>query len=122
MHVSNVVLSGTEGQDWRYYFLLCMDYWIQTVPSFPVIAEIAQGYLSLALNKSYLSAEEARRLKHTLEHASWQHEAGDNSTSVVVDFGRALTSRDMVRAHDLAQKFDDLATIDDLIVSDGQRS
>ena len=91
---------------------LCMSFWIDATPSFPVLADIARGYLSLALRTRSLSAQDARGLKQNLAKISEQYSSKEVS-SVIVDFDRARVQGASYRANELAQNFDEYAIFEE---------
>lgn len=113
MHISNVILAHSDRQNWHNYFLLCMSFWIDAIPSFPVLADIAQGYLSLALFTGKLSTDEAQKLQQVLAQASGQYKVEKVSSSVIIDFDRAVTHGDSYRAYEIVQKIDDHTIFDE---------
>jgi hypothetical protein len=113
MHISNIILAHSDRQNWHDYFLLCMSFWVDAIPSFPVLADIAQGYLSLAVLGGNLSTDEAQKLKRVLAKASGQYTVEKVSSSVIIDFDRAVTHEDSYRAYEIVQKFDDQTMFDE---------
>ena len=114
MHISNILLAHSDRQSWHDYFSLCMSFWVDSIPSFPVLADIAQGCLSLALLNGNRSKEEAQKLKQALVNVSGHCTLRKVSSSVIVDFDRAVAHGDSYRAYEIAQKFDDFAMFDEL--------
>lgn len=115
MHTSNIALMSKERKDWRFYLLLSLSYWVEAVRSYPVFADVAQGYLSLAIQNRGLSSREARRWKDKLTRRSKRHGAEEIACSVIVDYNLAMEADRDIRAYELAQQFDDLAFFEDLI-------
>ncbi|CAI6341681.1 unnamed protein product [Periconia digitata] len=112
MHISNIILAHSDSRAYRYYFLLCMSFWIDATPSFPVLADIARGYLSLALRTRSISAQDARGLKQKLAQISRQYSSNEVS-SVIVDFDRATIQGASYRANELAREFDEHAMFEE---------
>ncbi|EGU76976.1 hypothetical protein FOXB_12508 [Fusarium oxysporum f. sp. conglutinans Fo5176] len=112
MHISNIILAHSDRRNYRYYLLLCMSFWIDATPSFPVLADIARGYLSLALRNRSLSAQDARSLKQKLTKIREQYSSNEVS-SVIVDFDCATAQGASYRANELAQKFDEHAMFEE---------
>ena len=113
MHMANVILAHSGFESWRTYFLLCMRFWVDATASFPVLADIAQGYMSLAVQNGGLSTLEARRLQKVLAKKGRRHEAGEFS-SVIVDFDGSVERGAFYRANELAERFNELAMFDEL--------
>ncbi|EXA28888.1 hypothetical protein FOVG_19546 [Fusarium oxysporum f. sp. pisi HDV247] len=112
MHISNIILAHSDRRNYRHYLLLCMSFWIDATPSFPVLADIARAYLSLALRDRSLSAQDARILKQKLTKIREQYSSNEVS-SVIVDFDCATAQGASYRANELAQKFDEYAMFEE---------
>lgn len=112
-HVFNLVIREPDDPTWRFYFSLCMGYWMESVVSFPVMAAIVKANLSLALTIGCVTGAEAQTLLEEIEFRARHHEKAEVAFSAIADFERAVFADDEVRIDELGQQFEMLTWLDD---------
>jgi len=119
IHVSSTAVRSADDPDWRFYFLLCMGVWTEGVLRYPLMADIAQANLSLAMDVGCVTGLEAQALMEELHVRSRHRRRAEVATSAIFDFDRAVSAEEGgFRIHELARRFDDLATFDMLTTGD----
>jgi len=91
-----------------------MRYWKECATCYPVATELAQATLSLALTRGCILGPEATSLMEDIHDQTEHLDKDDNATSsVIVDFELAMSSKEESRSKALADRFDDLILFGD---------
>jgi hypothetical protein len=122
VYLANAILKAGGGaaaadapDDRRFYFLLCIYGYQNLYAGFRVAATVAQGLLSMAIRDGALPSSEARVLLEEL-YKNGKHHAvlGNVRSTFIVDQELALTNSEEAQVETLAEKFEELALLDEL--------
>ena len=114
IHVSNALLRDKTDPEWKPYLILCIKNCQDLSICFPVVGEVVEGILSMALRDSTLSTLEARQLKEEQEQKVKHHDVlGQVVATFALDLNLAMSSPDKAGVHALAQQFKDLALLNE---------
>jgi hypothetical protein len=113
--VSNAVLRHTSEPTWRFWFLICMDYWKETAAKYPVMVQIAQACLSFAMKVGRITGMEARVCLNQIKLKLPRRELEEIETAVIFDFDQAISGTEGYRADELAKLFEELVMFDEFI-------
>ncbi|KAK2019173.1 hypothetical protein LZ32DRAFT_624542 [Colletotrichum eremochloae] len=110
LYLANAVLQDADlsgrNQEWRFYFRLCLTCYQTLYSGYPLVRQIAQSLLSMALTKGVMEAREAVAILEGLEMRGKHRRVPDQKmVSLIVDLDLAVTDASAARLETLAQKF-----------------
>ncbi|KAF4965674.1 hypothetical protein FSARC_6569 [Fusarium sarcochroum] len=118
LHIANTICKETKDPTSKFYFMLCIRYWQHLYIGYPIFGDIAQAFLTMAINNGLLSNREAKQLMVEVSGQGRHHELSHLgiSTSLIVDYDLAMTNRDEAGVQAVAQKFEEVALFDEFAV------
>ncbi|SCV35422.1 uncharacterized protein FFFS_04730 [Fusarium fujikuroi] len=118
MHIANTICKETNDPTSKFYFLLCIRYWQHLYIGYPIFGEIAQAFLTMAMNNGLITNREAKGLMAEVKEQGRHHELSHVgiSTTLIVDFDLAMTNRGKADVQAVAQKFEEVALFDEFAV------
>ncbi|SCN82036.1 uncharacterized protein FFE2_04914 [Fusarium fujikuroi] len=118
MHIANTICKETNDPTSKFYFLLCICYWQHLYIGYPIFGEIAQAFLTMAMNNGLITNREAKGLMAEVKEQGRHHELSHVgiSTTLIVDFDLAMTNRGKADVQAVAQKFEEVALFDEFAV------
>ncbi|KAK1953638.1 hypothetical protein LY78DRAFT_708259 [Colletotrichum sublineola] len=110
LYLANAVLQDVDlsgrNPEWRFYFRLCLTCYQTLYSGYPLVRQIAQSLLSMALTKGVMEAREAVAILEGLEMRGKHRRVPDQKmVSLIVDLDLAVTDAPAARLETLAQKF-----------------
>jgi hypothetical protein len=118
MLVGATLLKDMDDKMWRFYFMLCLGYWREAVPSYPVFSQVVLANLSMALQRGAMSTSEANSIRDEFQAMRRPYEVADVASSSIMDFEQALSSETGSRIHELAERFEEMTMFDALTTGD----
>lgn len=118
IHIANTICKETNDPTSKFYFFLCIRYWQHLYVGYPIFGEVAQAFLTMAINNGLITNREAKRLMAEVKGQGRHHGLADAgiSTSLIVDFDLAMTNRGEADVQAVAQKFEEVALFDEFAV------
>ncbi|VTT73837.1 unnamed protein product [Fusarium fujikuroi] len=118
IHIANTICKETNDPTLKFYFLLYIRYWQHLYISYPIFREIAQAFLTMAMNNGLITNREAKGLMAEVKEQGRHHELSHVgiSTTLIVDFDLAMTNRGKADVQAVAQKFEEVALFDEFAV------
>ncbi|RYC81304.1 hypothetical protein BFJ63_vAg15801 [Fusarium oxysporum f. sp. narcissi] len=118
IHIANTICKETNDPTSKFYFFLCIRYWQHLYVGYPIFGEVAQAFLTMAINNGLITNREAKRLMAEVKGQGRHHGLADAgiSTSLIVDFDLAMTNRSEADVQAVAQKFEEVALFDEFAV------
>ncbi|KAM0549925.1 hypothetical protein ACHAPJ_009172 [Fusarium lateritium] len=118
LHIANTICKETKDPTSKFYFMLCIRYWQHLYIGYPIFGDIAQAFLTMAINNGLLSNREAKKLMAEVSGQGQHHELSQVgiSTTLIVDYDLAMTNRDEAAVKAVAQKFEEVALFDEFAV------
>ena len=111
MYVANTMLSNPQSPERGEYFVMCVRGHIALSHQFEVSGTIVQGLLSMALNKSLLSAAECSLLLEELQREMQGIDAWSPSDAIhasfPLDFDLSMSDPKMATGSQLASRLDE---------------
>jgi len=115
--LSLALLEDIKDPSWQHYFYLCLRCWQALYICYPIFCDVAKAFLSMAMEKSAISAQEAQRLLRGIEQSGEHHAAAAEAfTSFLFDPGSNRASEAQV--HSMADRFEEMVVFDELINTD----
>ncbi|CAG7559863.1 unnamed protein product [Fusarium equiseti] len=115
--LSLALLEDIKDPSWQHYFYLCLRCWQDLYICYPIFRDVAKAFLSMAMEKSAISAQEAQRLLRGIEQSGEHHAApAEAFTSFLFDPGSNRASEAQV--HSMADRFEEMVVFDELINTD----
>jgi hypothetical protein len=112
LHIMHIILKDSNIPERRFYLELCMRWMSELYPRNAAIGKTAQAYMTIAIASGSLTSAEAVGYIDALQQRGRHFDLGEVVASCIVDFDRALTSRNHGRAQELATRFEELAFLD----------
>ena len=110
--LSLALLEDIKDPSWQHYFYLCLRCWQDLYICYPIFRDVAKAFLSMAMEKSAISAHEAQRLLRGIEKSGERHiAAAEAFTSFLFDPGSNRASEAQV--HYMADKFEEMVVFDE---------
>ncbi|KAF5628904.1 conidial development fluffy [Fusarium sp. NRRL 52700] len=118
VHIASTICKEINDPTAKFYFLLCVRYWQHLYVGYPLFGDVAQAFLTMAINNGLITNREAKRLMAELKGQGEHHGLEDAgiSTSLIVDFDLALTNKEEANVQAVAQKFEEVALFDEFAV------
>jgi hypothetical protein len=115
LHINNMIVRDINNPDWRFYFLLCMNFWKEAFVRHPCMKNVAQANLSLGMRTGSIKSNQARAIVKEIQARIRHHDMSEVAISCIFDFDQAIFMEDDgSRAQTLVEKFDELAILDEL--------
>ncbi|TEA21543.1 Nitrogen assimilation transcription factor nit-4 [Colletotrichum sidae] len=117
LYLANAMLreaaGGPQNPEWRFYFRLCIASYQTLCGGYRLAKGIAQGLLSMALDRGAMDPREAGAVRRDLERRGRHHHHHDVSDqvvpeSLVVDLDLAVTDPSAAQAEKLIRKLKEL--------------
>ncbi|TDZ73416.1 Nitrogen assimilation transcription factor nit-4 [Colletotrichum trifolii] len=118
LYLANAMLreaaGGPQNPEWRFYFRLCIASYQTLYGGYRLAKGIAQGLLSMALDRGAMDPREAGAVRRDLErrgrHHHHHHDVSDQAVpeSLVVDLDLAVTDPSAAQAEKLIRKLMEL--------------
>ncbi|KAF5582748.1 transcription activator acu-15 [Fusarium pseudocircinatum] len=115
LHVFHTTLQNRDTLGWRFNLRLGMGWMKEIFVRFPVIGKVAQAYMAIGMGSGMISNIEAREFMQDLQRRGRHKDLDDITALCIVDFEVAMSSNGDGRAQDVAQKFDELALLNEFI-------
>lgn len=117
LHILHLTLQRNRDiHGWRFNLALGFGWMKEIFIRFAVIGKVAQAYMAIGMDTGVISSSEAREFMQNLQHRGRSHDLARVAVSCVVDFERAMSSKEDFRAQDVARKFEELALFDDIMI------
>ncbi|KAF5542980.1 conidial development fluffy [Fusarium mexicanum] len=118
VHIASTICKETNDPTAKFYFLLCVRYWQHLYVGYPLFGDVAQAFLTMAINNGLITNREAKRFMAELKGQGEHHGLADAgiSTSLIVDFDLAMTNKEEANVQAVAQKFEEVALFDEFAV------
>jgi hypothetical protein len=95
-----------------------MDWMKEVVTRYAVIGKAGQAHMSVGLAQGAITSDEARTFMEAIRRKGHHHDLAEIGLSCIIDFKAAMSSHVDGRAHELAERFDELALFDEFIILD----
>ncbi|KAL9086377.1 MAG: hypothetical protein Q9165_007163 [Trypethelium subeluteriae] len=116
LQLSSALINEKPGHDWRDYLRLCLHCYEDLYVGFPLMEEIVQGLMGMAVQNDTLSRPEANEIMQGIRAKGQHHKASDSFiSSFTLDFQLASTSPDDAMVRKMALKFDQSTLFNDLV-------
>ncbi|KAK2009234.1 hypothetical protein LZ32DRAFT_620785 [Colletotrichum eremochloae] len=97
---------------WRFYFLLCLQCWRDLYVCYPLFRNVAQTFLSIAMQKNAFTSTEAKELMEYIDNYGRHHAKGAEAlTTFFFDLSAGAVSEFHIDA--MARKLDDMILFDE---------
>ncbi|KDN63562.1 hypothetical protein CSUB01_09347 [Colletotrichum sublineola] len=97
---------------WRFYFLLCLQCWRDLYVCYPLFRNVAQTFLSIAVQKNAFTSTEAKELMEYIDNYGRHHAKGAEAlTTFFFDLSAGAVSEFHIDA--MARKLDDMILFDE---------
>lgn len=113
MHVSSALLQNSNNKEWRFYFMLRIRYWQDAAITYPMVSQVAQAALSIALDLGRISGGEAHELMDGIRRNAHHYELAEMVTISIMNFEKVAAGEDGVRITELASRFEELTIFDE---------
>ena len=112
-----------NNRHWQAYFFLCVLCWENLYVSYPIFEDILKASLSMAMRHNAISGAEAPRLMQDFKQRGNHHEDPVSRASVdfIADFDLAMSAPEQALVNNLAEQFEELALLNDLITESPAR-
>ncbi|RGP64023.1 nitrate assimilation regulatory nira [Fusarium longipes] len=115
--LSLALLEDLRDPLWQYYFYLCVRCWQDLYICYPIFRDVAKAFLSMAMQKDAIAAREAQKLLRGVEQSGGHHPtAAEAFTSFIFD--PVSEKINEAQVHTMADRFDELVVLDELIEKD----
>lgn len=108
IYVANAVLNNRDDAHWRFYFLVCIGAYQNLSVCFPVVRDVMQSLLAMAINKNAMSDVEAKHIMERVQKKPhYNRRDGNIREGFVVDLDLALKDSEAALAQNLVVKFEE---------------
>ncbi|TEA14931.1 Nitrogen assimilation transcription factor nit-4 [Colletotrichum sidae] len=110
--LSLALLEDRSDPLWRFYFVLCVRCWRDLYACYPVFRNVAQAFLSMAMQKDAFTASEAKELMEYIDDNGRHHAGGAEAfTTFIFDPSAGAVGKLQIDA--MARKFDEMVLFDE---------
>lgn len=110
--LSVALLENLEDPSWRLCFLLCIRCWKDLYFCYPIFRDIAQAFLSMAMEKGAMTSGEAQKVLEGLGEYGRHHTAPPADTTTTFIFDPTAEEPEASRVHTMALRFDEMVLFD----------
>ncbi|PVI00984.1 nitrate assimilation regulatory protein nirA [Periconia macrospinosa] len=117
LQISNAVLrDAANDPSWQFYFRLCFHYWKRTYPRYRTMLHVAQGVMSLAIDRGAIKSSEAKALIEELSLVGKHHKIVESVVLASrVDLWLAMSDPKQANMDAIAQRFEEAMMFEELI-------
>ena len=113
LYVANAVLNDARCANRRFYFLLCIDGYLNLAHSYSVAKAAARGLLFMAMSKKLLSGSDCKVILHQFQALPDYHDPLEGLRGkFIVDLDNSLSEPGAATVSDLAAKFEEFVTFE----------
>jgi len=119
IYVANDALKEPSDPEWRFYFMLCLYVYRDMTPYFPVAKGIAQGLLTIAMDKGMVNSAEVSGYMASFEKQERLEGRKKHDGGFILDLDLAIVGKEAAQVDNLTERFDKMTAVSDWIDSDG---